>query len=270
MNDFRQIKDYAQKVGEDIKASEILPEYVGALVVMWTLLSRIPLPKSFWPERMPDGRRTLSTAPLAGGLLGLICALFVIIVRMLGVGPNAAAWFGFVFYAAAGWTFHLDGWSDVWDGLMSGKNEDELRSVMKDSRIGAGGTVALIAAAGLWTGLVSSLHFAAVLPAFIVAASCGRFASCFAAFFGKYPWEEGMGKNFVDGFEGENLFAAFIFTVIFIPAAPVRWFFSAAFAVLIGSLGARYMNGKLGGVNGDVLGACAVAAELAAFAVFMP
>jgi adenosylcobinamide-GDP ribazoletransferase len=52
------------------------------------------------------------------------------------------------------------------------------------------------------------------------------------------------------------------------PIAPVRWSFSAAAAIMIGFGMAGWMNSRLGGVNGDVLGAAAVAAEIASLAVF--
>ena len=56
--------------------------------------------------------------------------------------------------------------------------------------------------------------------------------------------------------------------LIFIPFAPFRWIISAVAALLIGFGMAGWMNSKLGGVNGDVLGASAVAAEIVSLAVF--
>ena len=44
--------------------------------------------------------------------------------------------------------------------------------------------------------------------------------------------------------------------------------FSAAAAIMIGFGMVGWMNSRLGGVNGDVLGAAAVAAEIASLAVF--
>ena len=56
--------------------------------------------------------------------------------------------------------------------------------------------------------------------------------------------------------------------LIFMPFAPIRWIFSAFIAAGIGFASARWMNSRLGGVNGDVLGASIVAAEIAALMVF--
>ena len=52
------------------------------------------------------------------------------------------------------------------------------------------------------------------------------------------------------------------------PFSPVRWIFSAFIAAGIGFASAGWMNSRLGGVNGDVLGASIVAAEIAALMVF--
>jgi adenosylcobinamide-GDP ribazoletransferase len=163
---------------------------------------------------------------------------------------------------------HLDGWGDVWDGFGSGRRGEELRSVMKDSRLGSFGAVGLVLAFGLWTSLVSSIDGARVIAALVTAGACGRFASCAAAFSGKYPWEVGMAKGWVDGFTGYDLFTAGVCLLLFVPLAPFSWLLSASFAAAVGTFAAVSMNRRLGGVNGDVLGASEVAAELLALGVF--
>ena len=70
-----------------------------------------------------------------------------------------------------------------------------------------------------------------------------------------------MGKGWVDSFTGYDLFVSLIFFLIFMPAAPVRWVFSAAAALITGFGMAGWMNSRLGGVNGDVLGAAALGAN---------
>ena len=139
---------------------------------------------------------------------------------------------------------------------------------MKDSRLGAYGAVGLILAFGLWTSLAGSVLPDRLAAALTVSAASGRFACCAAAYMGKYPWNRGMGKGWVDSFTGYDLFVSLIFFLIFMPAAPVRWVFSAAAALITGFGMAGWMNSRLGGVNGDVLGAAAVAAEITSLAVF--
>lgn len=264
----KELQSYLSRFTEEIKSKKYRFDLRDRFVVVWTLFSRIPLPKKWWPAKMPPGNRTLSIAPTAGGILGLLTGLVIALAGILGIGKLGSVWIGVFFYAAAGWSLHLDGWGDLWDGIGSGREGRELRDVMKDSRIGAYGVTGLILAFGLWTSLLGSVDNSEMVAACSVAAASGRFASCSAAYKGIYPWESGMGKGWVDTYTGYDLFTAGISLIIFMPFAPVRWMVSAAAALLIGFGMAGWMNSKLGGVNGDVLGATAVAAEIFSLAVF--
>ena len=267
MND-ESFRKYIERFFDEVRNENMRLDLIGRFVVAWTLISRIPLPKKLWPSEIPAGNRTLSLAPLAGGLLGLLVGATVSAVEFLGVGDPASIWIGIFFYSIIGWSLHLDGWGDLWDGIGSGRQGEELRSVMKDSRLGAYGAVGLILAFGLWTSLAGAVRPDRLTAALTVSAASGRFACCAAACMGKYPWNSGMGKGWVDSFTGYDLFVSFIFFLIFMPAAPVRWVFSAAAALITGFGMAGWMNSRLGGVNGDVLGAAAVAAEITSLAVF--
>lgn len=264
-NDFT---DYMNRFTEEIKSSNFRFDLRDRFVVAWTLFSRIPLPKKWWPAEMPPGNRVLSLAPLAGGILGLLTGFVIELSGFVGIGKAGSLWIGIFFYAAAGWSLHLDGWGDLWDGIGSGRKGNKLRDVMKDSRIGAYGVTGLILAFGLWTSILETVERPEILAACSVAAASGRFASCSAAYKGIYPWESGMGKGWVDTYTAYDLFTAGISLLIFMPFAPVRWMFSVAAALLVGFGMAGWMNSKLGGVNGDVLGASAVAAEIVSLAVF--
>ncbi len=264
----QELQCYLGRFIEEIKCEKYRFDLRDRFVVSWTLFSRIPLPKKWWPAAMPPGNRTLSLAPIAGGILGLLTGLVISLTAILGIKGSGSVWTGVFFYSAAGWSLHLDGWGDLWDGIGSGREGNDLRNVMKDSRIGAYGVTGLILAFGLWTSLLTSVDNSEVLAACTVAAASGRFASCSAAYKGIYPWESGMGKGWVDTYTGYDLFTAAVSLLIFMPFAPLRWIISSLAALLIGFGMAGWMNSKLGGVNGDVLGASAVAAEIFSLAVF--
>lgn len=263
-----KFQQYAEQLRDEVTDEGFKLDFIARFVVIWTLLTRIPLPQALWPARMPAGNRCLALSPLAGGLLGLLAGLLMAALRLAGFSNLVAAWLAVAFYAISGWVLHLDGWGDLWDGMGSGKRGEELRSVMKDSRLGSFGAVGLILACGLWTSLASSIDGARAIAALAAAGACGRFASCAAAFSGRYPWESGMAKGWVDGFTGYDLFTAFICLLFFLPPAPFSWLCSAALAAAAGTLAAVRMNSRLGGTNGDVLGACEVAAELLTLGVF--
>ena len=263
-----KVEEYAKRLERDIREENFRFDFFARFVVIWTLITRIPLPRHWWPDKSPSGNSALALSPLAGGLLGVLTGLAIAAVRVMGAGQSASVWIGVLFYSLAGWSLHLDGWGDMWDGLGSGRRGDDLRSVMKDSRLGAYGAIGLILAFGLWTSLLGSISPEQTAAACATSAAVGRYAMCWSALFGRYPWEVGMAKGWVDSFEGYDIFVASICVFLFLPLAPLRWFFSVLLSIVVGYAAALWMNGRLGGVSGDVLGSVAVAGELLSLAVF--
>lgn len=243
-------------------------EIFARFVVIWTLATRVPLPESWWPYPVPEGSRALPLIPLVGGIMGFATGTLITVVNILGLGQIPSVWIGAAFYTMAGWSLHLDGWGDLWDGLGSGRRGDALREVMKDSRVGSFGIISLILAFGLWTSLLLSVGYHYETTVLMVSGALGRFSLCVASRFGCYPWEGSMGKDWVDGFGNRELAAAFVCTLIFFPAAPFECSLSLLLGSLLAFIAARCMNSRLGGVNGDVLGAVAVACELISLGVF--
>ena len=95
MDDYREkLREYSRKLDEEIHDKGFKRDLAARFVVIWTLLSRIPLPKEWWPETVPEGNRALALAPLAGGLLGLLTGLVVSAASVLGLNALAGAWVG--------------------------------------------------------------------------------------------------------------------------------------------------------------------------------
>lgn len=77
-----------------------------------------------------------------------------------------------------------------------------------------------------------------------------------------------MSRGWVDSFTPYDLFISVICLVIFLPLSVIRFPICAVAAAVIGLAVGSHMNKRLGGVSGDVLGACAVAAELVSLAIW--
>ena len=269
IEDFKEkFRNFAERFEDELGSSLLRRDIAARFVVMWTLLTRIPLPEKWWPDPMPDANRVLTLAPVAGGVMGLLTGVVVSLAGFLGFAPLVCAWAGAAFYFVTGWALHLDGWGDVWDGIGSGRTGDRLREVMKDSRLGSFGGASLVIAFGLWTALLSSVGAGDRLAACVTAAAAARFAENAAAYFGRYPWASGMAKEMVEGYTQYDLFCALAASIIFLPFAPLRLPVCLAAAGLAGFAAAKYMNKRLGGTNGDVLGAVAVATEIISMAVW--
>lgn len=147
---------------------------------------------------------------------------------------------------------HLDGCADSADGLLSYRPKERILEIMKDSRIGTNGAIALIIAIGMKTLLISDLSWEYIIAVSVMARGCG----VINAGFGKYARESGMGGAVVENttkFKSLISFIMLICGLYFLIGINSLYL---ATAVLIYSIWfLRFTNKKIGGVTGDTLGA---------------
>src|SRR5207237_336605 len=82
--------------------------------------------------------------PLAGALVGTVGGLLYWFAHRLGVPPFPAAGLALIGTLALTGALHEDGLADTVDGFGGGKDGEAKLAIMRDSRIGAYGTCALI------------------------------------------------------------------------------------------------------------------------------
>jgi adenosylcobinamide-GDP ribazoletransferase len=122
--------------------------------------SRLPLPVLPWeqnPHAPPDFRTLPFALPIAGALLGLIGALVLLGGMKLGLGPTISAILCIGVMTLITGAFHEDGLADMADGFGGGATIQRRLEIMKDSRVGSFGAVALIIAYALRIGILSLL-----------------------------------------------------------------------------------------------------------------
>jgi adenosylcobinamide-GDP ribazoletransferase len=233
-------------------------------ILLWTLITRIPVPGFFLPEAFTiPSADAMILMPLVGALFGFIATLPAWLAAMV-ISKSGAAWIACGLYTILGWSLHLDGWGDMWDGIGSGKRGDALRSVMKDSRVGAFGVAGIALAIGTRAALLSEIDTAFWLRTCIVSCGVGRFGADVTVFFGIYPWNEGMGHDIVRNFGRKQLACSFVVACLLFPFAPIAWTIGMITAGVAGTVLALWTNKNLGGANGDIIGASAVLCEILA------
>jgi adenosylcobinamide-GDP ribazoletransferase len=226
-------------------------------------LTRLPAPD---PGPQPPGAMA-PWLPLAGGLAGAVAAAAAAAAALLWPPAVQAA----AAVAATAWAtggLHLDGWMDLMDGLGSGLPPAEAFRVMRDSRVGAMGALA--------GGMALLARFALVLAlpgpwrwrALVAAPAASRAAMVWAAARGPRPQGEGFGSAFIGGLRRPALAISVISGLALaglLAGAPGALALLAAVGVAeaLRITAAR----RLGGLNGDVLGAVAEVGEWAALAV---
>jgi adenosylcobinamide-GDP ribazoletransferase len=104
-------------------------------------------PGPFAPQKM------MPYFPLVGILLGLLVAGFDRLMFNLWAEPMVAL-LGVILLAVVTGAFHLDGLGDTADGLFGQRPREKALAIMKDSRIGTMGLVAIVCGLALkWAGI---------------------------------------------------------------------------------------------------------------------
>ena len=107
----------------------------------WGMFCAIPCPRKVWDsEKYP---RMLLSLPLIGLMLGLLWALAGLLAVKLGfLGAALMA----VLPALLSGFIHLDGYMDCADAVLSRRELEKRRAILKDSHVGAFAVIAF----GLW------------------------------------------------------------------------------------------------------------------------
>ncbi|MEM1086963.1 MAG: adenosylcobinamide-GDP ribazoletransferase [Pseudomonadota bacterium] len=163
--------------------------------------------------------------------------------------------------------FHEDGLADTFDGIGGGLTRDKALSIMKDSRLGTYGTLALVTALALKFMALIALPLAFIPIALIAGHGLSRLSSVLVIATSRYVRDEGTGKPVASGVSTASLVVV-ITTGTLIFALFCVW--APAVAALCGLAGLGighalmrlFFEPKLGGYTGDTLGAIQQASEI--------
>jgi adenosylcobinamide-GDP ribazoletransferase len=220
-------------------------------------LTRLPLRSQ---ELLPlaDAGRAF---PLAGALVGGIGALVFALAAWLGLPPILAALLAVAATVAATGALHEDGLADSADGHFSGAARERVLEIMRDSRIGTFGALALILSVGL--RVCSLPHVLDAAASLVAVHALSR---------GWLPWlmcrdsparANGLAAGAGKPEAGTALWAAGLGIAVAVLALGLMAGLMAASALC--ALGvAALARRRLGGYTGDTLGAAQQAAEIGA------
>lgn len=200
--------------------------------------------------------------PVAGLLIGLLLAL----PFALGFAAGKPLLQGVLFTCFYLWltrALHWDGLADLADALGSGKHGDEFVAVMKDSRIGVFGVVAVVAGLMLCAiGAVYALEFGR-WPVLVWALVMGRSVVSPLASLAAPAQREGLGRIVYAGASGQAL--AFSIALPLLTGIICAGFW-ATLTVIVATGGIIWLVSRVaareGGLSGDFFGAAIVLTEL--------
>lgn len=244
--------------------NEVLQREWQAFWLCLGFISRIPV-----PVRIDYSQQLMNQSsvyfPVAGLVLGCIYAL---VYQVLAVFlPLVVSLIGVVILHL--WltgAFHEDGLADSLDALGGGLTPEKRLEIMKDSRIGTYGTVALVSALGLKVALLASTE--PVWAVLLLTPALSRLVPLFLMAFMPYVTltRDSKTKPVADTFSPQRLGAATLFCLLLAGLGSFCIpFLMAAFVVATASVGMLWgmqIDRLLGGYTGDALGASVVLTEL--------
>ncbi len=221
-----------------------------------TFLTRIPVG---WVQGMEVGdlSKAAWSFPIVGLVVGGIGGAAIYGAAALDLHPLACAFFGLAVMALITGGLHEDGFADVADGFGGGGDKTRILEIMRDSRVGSFGVLALVFGVGIraaalsgapgpglaWVTLIVAAIFSrAVLPMVMATMPAARTDGL----------SQGAGRPSMTGaFIALALGLFALFALL-----PVNLAFVAIMvAIPLAGLIVLWAYRRLGGQTGDVLGA---------------
>ena len=196
--------------------------------------------------------------PFVGVMIGLGLMVIGWLLWPLLPALPAAAIMVFLSLAISG-AFHLDGLADTADGLFSARPREQMLEIMRDSRIGTMGVVALVMVLLMKTAALASLPQAEAASALFLMPIAGRCLMIFMMALLPYVrGAEGRGALFYEQAREQK-------KIVYLTGALLysgSWYagggsgLAATALALVVMLGfAALCRAKIGGATGDTLGA---------------
>ncbi|MYJ95449.1 MAG: adenosylcobinamide-GDP ribazoletransferase [Proteobacteria bacterium] len=237
-----------------------------ALALAVLFLTRLPVPSgaTYSPRREAAAVRYY---PLVGALIGGLCAGVFMLAEIRFSGPLAVLLAVAAGLAVTG-AFHEDGLADTFDGIGAAANDrDRALEIMRDSRLGTYGTVALLMALGIRVAALSSLAPSTVGVALVAGHGLSRFSSVAVMQTGSYVPETGVATEVskrlgVVGVSVVLLTGAALVASLAAYLSPLAAILALAGLVAGHVLMRLYFEPRLGGYTGDTLGAVQQASEI--------
>ncbi len=192
--------------------------------------------------------------PLVGALLGAAGAVIYYNAGHV-IPPSLAALLTVAFWTVITGTLHEDGLADVADALRAGRSQERMLAILKDSRIGTFGAVAIVLSFLVRWQAVEQLANLWLLPLFIASQAVPRAAMVALAWISR-PVGTGLGLEFSSTLTTPVALIAIaqgIAAAFFCGLRPGIVIIAASYVVI--RVARWYFYRRIGGVNGDCLGA---------------
>jgi len=228
---------------------------VRSFLLAFSFLTIIPL----YGNRVAEEKEmadSLYFYPLVGFIIGGFLALLAWFSNLLSLGWAGDALIIVSWIIITG-GLHLDGLMDSADGLFSGRDRERKLEIMKDSRVGAMGGIALVSVLLLKFAFLASLPYQYKLWALLIAPAAGRCFMVYTVLLFPYARSgPGLGKCFGNNVGNMKILGA---TLVLLIGAFLTARITGLVLVLITAvpvtMAVLWIDRSLEGLTGDTYGA---------------
>ena len=250
-----------------------MPRQIALFLTAVQFLTRVPVPAltAFQPDWTARSARYF---PVVGALVGLASGAVFVLTSMVwtGILPALLATTAGILITGA---FHEDGLADTADGLGGGQTPARRLEIMKDSRLGTFGVLALGLGIALKVAALGGIPVDVAVVALVAAHAGGRGAAVLVMRLLPYAGDAASAKvkPVADGVSsGETLTALVLAGLATVPALwlfPVETAVALIAAATLATGMALLARRLIGGWVGDTLGACEQVFEISFLIVFV-
>ena len=241
-----------------MKISEILEDISIAIIV----LTRLPINNIFSINQNIEVHRGQWAYPIVGASIGFFLFLLICLFEGIGVPRQVSALISLSLGILLTGALHEDGVADFFDSL-AGKDYTSRQKILKDSRIGTYGALALIIIFLLKFLLILGLESRLALACGLIAcSSLGKFSILLLVNYSDLSKQAGLTKQ-LKKVNNRTIILGGIFCMLWVipaglPAIIITIIFGYAFIFLF----MKFIIPFNQGLSGDILGLCVVFVEI--------
>lgn len=205
--------------------------------------------------------RSAAWFPVVGALIGVAGALVLWISRCLLPAPAATA-STLIFLVLVCGGFHQDGLADIFDGLVGGWDVEQRLLILKDSRHGTYGVLAIVLQLLLQFTCLVSMPVRDAMISIVLTQSLARVIPLYWMKAKPVKGHEGMGAQASKNFTYSNLIAPTLFVSLLGYSLVGAWIIYIVVILIFGNfIFFRFVTARIGGVLGDAFGAAEQVSE---------
>jgi len=224
-------------------------------IITLQFLTRIPINKDLRASE-EDFAKGVSFFPLVGLIIGAFdLAILIAASKLLGgLFPLICCLLAETAITGA---LHTDGLADTCDGIFSSRTRDKMLEIMRDSRIGSNGTIAIIFDYLLRLSLLSMLNGKGLYFAVLLSPVAAKTLMVMLMKTSKYARSgSGLGGLYLEKQTmGATILAVIIGLAIILGFMGIWGIADFGVCALVGFLYRSFIYSKLKGMTGDTLGA---------------